>query len=188
MSYRPARGRLREGTSGVARSQAGFGSWGKGRRVGDWSDLWLDVIMRRTAISDRSVVTAAKCVYSTWQFNATPGERHGETLYRHRFASQPVHQLRAAGKRQELSKPVAAGRAVGVCEEAAARRRVGGGGDWEHAAVLRRGGCSGGADRGGGYEPVSGDQPVGKEDRFQRRPPTSAVSQQGAVAGGAHEK
>src|SRR5437660_3399735 len=124
MSYRPARGRLREGTSGVDRSQAGFGSWGKGPRVGDWSDLWLDVIMRRTAISDRSVVTAAKCVYSTWQFNATPGERHGETLYRHRFASQPVHQLRAAGKRQELSKPVAAGRAVGVCEEAAARRRV----------------------------------------------------------------
>src|SRR5690348_10035323 len=65
MSYRPARGRLRERTSGVDRSQAVHKFGANRPRKGDWSDLWLDVIMRRTATSNRSVVTAAKCVYST---------------------------------------------------------------------------------------------------------------------------
>ena len=69
MSLASACGRLREGTSGVDRSQAALMVWGVGPRRGDWSDLWLDVIVRRLATSDRSVVTAAKCVYSTWQFN-----------------------------------------------------------------------------------------------------------------------
>lgn len=81
MSYALARGKLREGTSGADRSQAGCVFWGAGPRKGDWSDLWLDVIMRRAATSDRSVVTAAKYVCSTWEFNQ-PGERHGETIYR----------------------------------------------------------------------------------------------------------
>ena len=47
MSLTPLRGKLREGTSGVDRSQAAFRNWGKRPRKGDWSDLWLDVIMRR---------------------------------------------------------------------------------------------------------------------------------------------
>ena len=68
MSYHPARGRLRERTPGVDRSQAVLISWGARPRQGDWSDLWLNVIMRRTAISDRRLVTAAECVYSIWQF------------------------------------------------------------------------------------------------------------------------
>jgi hypothetical protein len=34
---------------------------------------------------------------------------------------------------------------------------------------------------------VSGDQPIGEEDRLKRRPPAGAVSQQGFTAGGAHE-
>jgi transposase len=127
MSYRPARGRLREGTSGVDRLQAASCFWDIRSRQGDWSDLWLDVIMRRTATSDRRMVTAAKYVYSTWQFNPRPGERHGETLYRNRSAPQPVHLLRAIGKLQELSKPVGSGGSAAICEEVAARRRAGGG-------------------------------------------------------------
>jgi hypothetical protein len=69
MSYRPRiGGRLRKGTSGVDRSQAALFCWGDRPRRGDWSDLWLDVIMRRKATSNRSVVTAVMCVCSTWQF------------------------------------------------------------------------------------------------------------------------
>jgi len=47
MSLSPLRGRLRDGTSGVDRSQAAcwFGAFRP--RKGDWSDLWLDVIVRR---------------------------------------------------------------------------------------------------------------------------------------------
>jgi hypothetical protein len=65
MSLAPARGRLWKGTSGVDRSQAVLHGWGFGPRKGDWSDLWLDVIMRRAATSDKSVVTAAQHVYYT---------------------------------------------------------------------------------------------------------------------------
>jgi len=48
MSLAPACSRLREGTSGVDRSQAALMVWGIGPRREDWSDLWLDVIMRLT--------------------------------------------------------------------------------------------------------------------------------------------
>ena len=68
MLLAPARGKLREGTSLVDRSHAASVPWGKRTREGDWSDLWLDVSRRRLATSDRSVVTAAECVYSIWQF------------------------------------------------------------------------------------------------------------------------
>ena len=135
MSYRPARGRLRERTSGVDRSQAVHKFGANRPRKGDWSDLWLDVIMRRMATSNRSVVTAAKCVYSTWQFNSRPGERHGKTLYRDRFAPQPVHLLRAAAQRQELSKPMAVRKSATICEEVTAKRRTRGGDNREYAAV-----------------------------------------------------
>jgi hypothetical protein len=79
MSLAPLRGRLREETSGVDRSQAAC-SFGAFRpRKGDWSDLWLDVIVRRVATSDRRMVTAAECVYSTWQFQPG-GEADGKTI------------------------------------------------------------------------------------------------------------
>ena len=52
----PARGKIRKGTSGVDRSQAVSAIWGDGPRKGDWSDLWLDVIMRRLPTSDRSTI------------------------------------------------------------------------------------------------------------------------------------
>jgi hypothetical protein len=55
MSLAAVRGRLREGTSGVDRSQAAYRFWGIRPRKGDWSDMGLDVIMRRVATSDRSV-------------------------------------------------------------------------------------------------------------------------------------
>ena len=119
MSYPRIGGRLREGTSGVDRSQAALLCWGIGPRKGDWSDLCLDVIVRRSATSDRRMVTAAKYVYSTWQFHSQPGEKHGEALYRNRSASQRVHVLPAVGKRQKLLKPVAAGRSAALCEEIA---------------------------------------------------------------------
>src|SRR5687768_12663654 len=109
MSYRPTiGGRLRKRTSGVDRLQAGCVFWGIRPRQGDWSDLWLDVIMRRKATSDRSVVTAVKYVYSAWKLHR-PGERHGKALHRNRFASQSVHLLRAVGKRQNLPDQVEVG-------------------------------------------------------------------------------
>lgn len=67
-------GRLREVTSGVDRSQA----------VSDWrgSDpikeigqtCGLNVIVRHKATSNRSVVTAAKLVYSNWKINQPRGK------------------------------------------------------------------------------------------------------------------
>ncbi len=90
-------GRLRKRTSGVDRSQAACKIWGSDpvKEIGQTCEL--NVIMRRTATSDRSVVTAAKLVCSTWSSTQTPGERHGKALYRNRFAPQPVHLLHAAG-------------------------------------------------------------------------------------------
>jgi hypothetical protein len=132
MSYPLIGGRLRERTSGVGRPQAAFACWGIGPRKGDWSDLGLDVIVRRRATSNRRMVTAAKYVYSTWQFHSQPGEKHGEALYRDRSASQRVHVLPAIGKRQKLLKPVAAGRSAALCEEVAGQRRAG---DGDHKAT-----------------------------------------------------
>src|SRR5258708_20680708 len=92
MSLAPIGGRLRERTSGVDRSQAAF--------VFEANDLvkeigqtcGLNVIMRRLATSNRSVVTAAKLVYSAWKFSK-PGERHGKAIYRDRPSPEPVHML-----------------------------------------------------------------------------------------------
>jgi hypothetical protein len=54
MSQAPACGRLPVGTSGVDRSQAASHFWGERPRKGDWSGLWLDVIMRCLATSDKA--------------------------------------------------------------------------------------------------------------------------------------
>src|ERR1700758_2179369 len=102
MSYRPTiGGRLREEASGVDRSQAASCWWGPDpvKEIGQTCEL--NVIMRRRATSHRSVVTAAKLVYSTWTITQ-PGERHGEAIYRNRFAPQPVHLLHAIRERQDL--------------------------------------------------------------------------------------
>ena len=66
MSLAPACGRLREGTPGVDRSQAGyfFGAFEPVEEIGQ--TLWLDIIIIRLATWDRSVVTAAEWVYSSW--------------------------------------------------------------------------------------------------------------------------
>jgi len=67
MSYRPTiGGRLREGAPGVDRSQAAlfFEARDLVKEIGQ--TCGLNVIVRRRATSNRSVVTAAKLVYSTW--------------------------------------------------------------------------------------------------------------------------
>jgi len=60
MSYRPKiGGKLREETSGVDRSQAGCCLWGLDPVKEIGQTCGLNVIMRRRATSNRSVVTAA---------------------------------------------------------------------------------------------------------------------------------
>src|SRR5436305_4816935 len=144
MSYRPTiGGRLRKEASGVDRSQAGLFRWGRDPVKEISQTCGLDVIMRRGATSDRSVVTAAKLVYSTWKFRQ-PGERNGKTIYRDRLASQPVHLLHAVGKRADVCDRVGAGGSVAVREEAAGDGRGGGGDHVQHTVVSRRGGAAGG--------------------------------------------
>ena len=85
MSYRPTiGGRLRERASGVDRSQAACicEAHDLVKEIGQ--TCGLNVIVRRRATSNRSVVTAAKLVYSTWKIQ--PGERNGKTIHRNRFA------------------------------------------------------------------------------------------------------
>ena len=77
-------GKLREETSGVDRSQAVSASWGIDPVKEIGQTCGLNVIMRRLATSNRSVVTAAKLVYSTWKFNQAllkqPGESDGKAI------------------------------------------------------------------------------------------------------------
>src|SRR5258708_32547822 len=106
MSYRPTiGGRLREGTSGVDRSQAAcvFEANDLVKEIGQ--TCGLNVIMRRLATSNRSVVTAAKLVYSAWKFSQ-PGERHGKAIYRYRPAPELVHMLYTAGARPDVPDDV----------------------------------------------------------------------------------
>src|SRR6202034_2925545 len=125
MSYRPTiGGRLRKETSGVDRSQAGLFWWGLDPVKEIGQTCGLNVIMRRLAISNRSVVTAVKLVCSTWKFTQ-PGERNGKTIYRNRFASEPVHLLHSIGERTDVSDRVGAGKSGEICEEAAAFGRSG---------------------------------------------------------------
>src|ERR1700690_580631 len=115
MSLAPIGGRLRERTSGVDRSQAAcvFEANDLVKEIGQ--TCGLNVIMRCRATSHRSVVTAAKLVYSTWEIQ--PGERNGKTLHWNRFAPQPVHLLHSAGEREDLPDRVEAGGFGAVCEE-----------------------------------------------------------------------
>src|SRR4051812_37867736 len=109
MSYRPTIGdRLRKEASGVYRSQAGLLKWGRDPVKEIRQTCGSDVIMRRTTTSDRTVVIAAKLVYSTWKFTE-PGEKNGKATYRDRLASQPVHLLHAVGKRADVCDRVGAG-------------------------------------------------------------------------------
>src|SRR5580693_10003348 len=109
MSYRPTiGGKRREETCGVDRSQAGYVWWGLDPVKEIGQTCGLNVIMRRMATSNRSVVTAAKLVYSTWKFRP-PGERNGKTIYRHRLASQPVHVLPSIGEGEDVPDRVAVG-------------------------------------------------------------------------------
>src|ERR1700739_1167278 len=76
MSYRPTiGGRLRAETSGVDRAQAGSLCWGLAPVKEIGQTCGLNVIVRRLASSNRSVVTAAKLVYSTWKINTTRREK-----------------------------------------------------------------------------------------------------------------
>src|SRR5580658_4823397 len=187
MSLAPAiGGKLREETSGVDRSQAACLWWGLDPVKEIGQTCGLNVIMRRPATSHRSVVTAAKLVYSTWKIKR-PGERNGKTIYRDRFASQSVHLLHSLGKRQNVHNRMGAGRLRTVCEEAEAERRSGGGDHLQHATVSRCRGAARGARGSGGYQSVSGDQPIGEENRSQRCTAVVAVSVEGIAAGGAYE-
>src|SRR5216684_3334914 len=111
-------GKLREEASGVDRSQAGFACWGNDPVKEIGQTCGLNVIMRRTATSNRSVVTAAKLVYSTWKINQ-PGERNGKAIYRNRLASQPVHLLHPIGEQADLLERVGLEGSGSVCTEAA---------------------------------------------------------------------
>src|SRR5436309_11708026 len=142
MSYRPTIGsRLRKETSGVDRSQAGFACWGDDPVKEIGQTCGLNVIMRRLATSNRSVVTAAKLVYSTWKFTQ-PGERNGKAIYRDRSASQPVHLLHSIGEREDVRDRMGAGGFCAVREEAAGLRRSGCGDHIQHLVVLRSGGTA----------------------------------------------
>src|SRR5262252_1099317 len=154
MSYRlTIGGRLRKEASGVDRSQAVSGCWGLDPEEEIGQTCGLNVIMRRAATSHRSVVTAAKLVYSIWKFNP-PGERNGKTIHRDRSASQSVHLLHSIGERADVCDGVGAGGFGTVCEEAAGQRRSGGRDYLEYTAVLRRRGAAGQASGGGRYESV----------------------------------
>src|SRR6516162_11650999 len=179
-------GKLREETSGVDRSQAGSDWWGLDPVKEIGQTCGLNVILRRLATSHRSVVTAAKLVYSTWKF-IRPGKGNGKTVYRNRPASQSVYLLHSLGERQDLHKRMGAGRSVSVCEEAAAQRRSRGGDHLQYAFVSRCRRAAGGARGGRGHQSVPSDQPIGEEDRSARCPAAVAVSLEGLAAGGAHE-
>src|SRR5215813_2238193 len=180
-------GRLRKGTSGVDRSQAGCECWGLDPEKEIGQTCGLNVIMRRRATSHRSVVTAAKLVYSTWKLTQ-PGERHGKAIYRDRSAPEPVHLLHPVGKRADLHHRMGAEGSGAVCEEAASWGRSGGGDHGQHAVVSRRGSAAGEACGGGRYQSVRRYQPVGEEDRSARRTAVVAVSIEGTAAGGADER
>src|SRR5215475_2832898 len=176
-------GRLRKGTSGVDRSQAGCECWGLDPEKEIGQTCGLNVIMRRRATSHRSVVTAAKLVYSTWKFQPTRRGRHGKAIHWHRSASQPVHLLHPIGKREDLCDRVGSGGSDAVSEEATGHRRSGGGDYVEYTAIFRCGGATGQTGCGGGHQSVPGDQPIGKEDRSARCTAVSAVSVEEPVAG-----
>src|SRR5262249_13042829 len=146
MSYRPTiGGRLRKGTSGVDRSQAASCWWGSDPVKEIGQTCGLNVIMRRLATSHRSVVTAAKLVYSTWKINP-PGESHGKTIYRNRSASQSIHLLHSIRERSDVCDGVGVGGSGAVCEEATGQRRSGGGDYVEYTAIFR---CCGAAGEAG---------------------------------------
>src|SRR5215210_2767882 len=127
MSYRPMiGGKLWEETSGVDRSQAVSAWWGYDPVKEIGQTCGLNVIVRRTATSNRSVVTAAKLVYSTWK-NTQPGVRNGKEIYRNRLASQQVHLLHSIGEWADLLERVGLGGSGAVCEEAATLGRSGSG-------------------------------------------------------------
>src|SRR5580698_542293 len=176
-------GRLREGTSGVDRSQAGCCVWGIDPVKEIGQTCGLNVIMRRLATSNRSVVTAAKLVYSTWKFTQ-PGERNGKAIYRHRPTPQQVHVLHPAGERTHVRDRVGTGESGQVREEIAAKRRDRGGDYGQHEVVLRRGGPACGARSGSEHEPVQSDPPVSEENRSARRAGTGAVLVEKHAAGG----
>src|SRR5882757_6605884 len=168
MSYPLNGGKLRERTSGVDRSQAGSSYWGKDPVKEIGQTCGLNVIVRRLATSNRSMVTAAKLVYSTWKITQ-PGESHGKALYRNRPASQSIHVLHSVRERADVCNGMGTGRPGEVREEAAAERRDRGGDHGQHQIVFRRGEATCGARGGGEYESVQGHPPVGEEDGSQRR-------------------
>src|ERR1700677_146550 len=131
-------GKLRKETSGADRSQAGQICWGSDPVKEIGQTCGLNVIVRRLATSDRSMVTAAKLVCSTWKMTQ-PGDRNGKAIYRNRSAPQPVHLLHTAGERADVYDRLGAGGAGEIREEAAADRRGGGGNHGQHQAVSRRG-------------------------------------------------
>src|SRR5260370_27255155 len=160
MSYRPRiGGKLREETSGVDRSQVGWFGWGLDPIKEIGQTCGLNVIMRREAPSNRSVVTAAKLVYSTWKMTQ-PGERNGKAIYRNRLASQPVYLLHSIGERAELCDGVGAGSFGAVCVEAEAQRRGCRGDHVQHEIVSRRSSAASGTRGGCRHESAPGDKTV----------------------------
>jgi hypothetical protein len=63
------------------------------------------------------MVTAAKHVYSTWQFANDRRSDGNNATHWNRPAPQQVHLLPAAGERQELLERVEGGEPAGFCDE-----------------------------------------------------------------------
>src|SRR3979490_1047356 len=117
--FRSAGGRLQRMASGVDRSQAGFAIWGPDpvKEISQTCGLKRHCKAREETL-DRRMVTAAKHVYSTWQFANDRRSDGNDATHWNRPAPQQVHLLPAAGERQELLERVEGGEPAGFCEEA----------------------------------------------------------------------
>src|SRR5579885_1949287 len=134
---RLGRDELRErGFLGVDRSQAAlvFEAFDLVKEIGQTCDRSATVRPARR-ILNRRMVTAAEPVYSTCS-SRRQEEYASATTHWNRSAPQPVHLLRAIGKRTELLDGVETGGPAAIREEAAAGGRDRGRGDRQHAIVL----------------------------------------------------
>src|ERR1043165_4941598 len=125
----------KRGFLGVDRSQAACfcEAFDLVKEIGQTCDRSATVRPARRTLN-RRMVTAAEPVYSTCSL-LRQEEYASATTHWNRPAPQPVHVLRAIGKRPELFDGLEIGRPAAFREEAAAERPDRGGGNREHAVI-----------------------------------------------------